>query len=468
MDRRVCALKPGRFIKLFKFLSKLWVFCLPLFLLNGCVMAVSAEDLYALPKLPEVYEALSVRLSEVLSGGAEYAPPQAGGNLPPVQMVDLNGDGTDEALAFFRVSSEEQPLKIYIFRAAADEYALAGVISGSGTSIHSIRYEDMNRDGIQEIIVSWSVSAEIQALAVYMMENLEPVLMMSTPYARYETVDLDGDDEKELVVLRGGEEESVGSLADYYDWDSGNNSFQIKSTAKLSVPVGSLQWMQTGSLQEGEAAVFVTGREAGPDEISRSVTDILVFRAPELTNIVMNSETGVSTQIFRYLNLRPSDINGDGAMEVPEPSPLVSEDGGEPSYEIYWHSYEIDGTDHVQAVTYHNLTDGWYLMIPEIWEGQFTVRQNNISTTVHATTFYALHGQAVGEELATFYTLTGTDREAQASKNGRTVLRRQAKPDTIYAIAYTEAYDAWRYAADREIISENFRVIVNRWSMGEN
>ena len=70
------------------------MFLLPLVLaLSGCRISASAEDLYALPRLPEEYEALSAQLSEILASGAEYAPPQTGGNLPPVQMVDLDGDG---------------------------------------------------------------------------------------------------------------------------------------------------------------------------------------------------------------------------------------------------------------------------------------------------------------------------------------------------------------------------------------
>ncbi|MDE7246021.1 MAG: FG-GAP-like repeat-containing protein [Oscillospiraceae bacterium] len=448
-------------------LKKLWVLLLPL-LLSGCMVSASAEDLYALPKLPEVYEALSVRLSEVTAEGAEYAPPQAGGNLPPVQMVDLNGDGSDEALAFFRISSEERPLKIYIFRAVGDGYEQAGVISGSGTSIHSIRYTDMDGDGVQEIIVSWSVSTEIQALAVYALENLEPVQLMSTSYSRYEVIDLDGDSEAELVVLRSDETETGVGLAEYYDWDSSNSSLYLQSSARLSVPVGALQWMQVGNLQHGEAAVFVTGRDTGIDETSRAVTDILVYRAPELTNIVMSSDTGVSTQIFRYINLQPADINGDGAMEVPMPAQLPSDSGEDPYWKIYWHNYDLNGGSQLQAITYHNLTDNWYILIPESWDGHFTVRQNNTSSAVHSTTFYSSFMRTVGDELMTIYTLTGTDREAQASKNGRSILRRQVKPDTIYAVTYGDAYESWRYAVADEVIAENFKVIVSHWSMGEN
>ena len=38
------------------------------------------------------------------------------------------------------------------------------------------------------------------------------------PYARYEVVDMDGDDNLELVLLRSDPTEAGLSLADYYDF----------------------------------------------------------------------------------------------------------------------------------------------------------------------------------------------------------------------------------------------------------
>ena len=447
--------------------KKLWLLlaaALPL--LCGCMMSASVDDLYALPQLPEEYESLSARLSEILALGAEYAAPQAGANLPPVQMVDLDGDGTDEALGFFRISSEERPLKVYVFRAVEDDYQQAAVIDGSGTSIHSIRYEDMDGDGVREILVSWQVSPEVRALGVYGMRGLEPVLLMSAPYTRYEAVDLDGDEEQELVVLRSGDTDAGLSLADYYDWDSGYSSLQLRSTARLSAPVASLQRMQVGQLQEGETAVFVTSRVAGADDTSNAVTDILLYRSPELANIVLREDTGVSTQIFHYLNLQPADVNGDGALEAPRPVRLLSDTGEDAYWKIYWHSYRADGADRREAVTYHNPADGWYLLLPKMWDSHFTVRQVNTSATVHATEFYGVRGSVVGEKLMTIYTFTGTDREAQAAKPGRSILRLQG--ETIYAVSYTDYYADWLYEVDAAEIAERFRVIVKQMSMGEN
>lgn len=434
--------------------------------LGGCMLSASPEDLYALPQLPEEYESLSAQLSEVLSAGAEYAAPQAGGNLPPVQMKDLDGDGVDEVLAFFRINSEDRPLKIYIFRAQGDDYVQAALIDGAGTSFHSVRYEDMDGDGIQEIIVSWRVSAEVQALSVYSVKNLEPVQLMTSSYARYEVVDLDGDDDLELVVLRSDDTESGFSLAAYYDWDK-DGTLQQAAATRLSTPIAAVQWVQSGTLLSGETAVFVTGRAASEDVV-QAVTDILVWKPPELTNIVLSSDTGVSTQIARAMNLQPADIDADEATEVPVPAALPADAEGELYWKIYWYGYTAGGERQLRSLTYHNAADGWYLILPDGWDGHFAVRQSNISSTLHATTFYSARGWTAEEELFTVYTFTGTDREAQAARAGRTMLRRRTGPDAVYAIAYAENYDQWSYAVPHETLSAGFNTIITRWSMGEN
>ena len=393
-------------------------------LLSGCMLTSSVEELYALPQLPEEYQKLSAQIEEILASGAEYTAPTSGTNLQSVQLEDLDGDGDEEALAFFRTNSDGRPLRIYIFQAMGEGYQQAAVIEGSGTSIYSIHYEDMNGDGVKEILVSWQFSTGVQAMEVYVLEDLEPVLSMSTPYARYEVMDLDSDDIRELVVLRGDETESGGSLADYYDWDG--SSLVLRSTEKLSMTIAELQWMEAGTLQNGETAVFVTGRVIGVEETSRAITDILVYRDPDLTNIVLDDMTGVSSQISRFLNLQPTDINGDGVTEVPMPAELPAE--GEDAYwKIYWYSYSPDGAPEQQTITYHNLTDSWYLLIPESWDNHFTVRQSSVGATERATTFYSVAGRQIGEELLTIYTITGNSQETQAALGERTILR--PRPD---------------------------------------
>ena len=94
-------------------------------LLAGCQMDSTVEELFTLPRLPTEYTTLSRQLDQLLSEGYEYMAPTSGRNIQSLQMVDIDGDGRDEALAFFRLSNGEKPLKIYVFHSREDSYELA-------------------------------------------------------------------------------------------------------------------------------------------------------------------------------------------------------------------------------------------------------------------------------------------------------------------------------------------------------
>ena len=83
-------------------------------MLSGCGgqefrLNLNPQELYALPELPAKYTELNSLLAQSLQGGAEYAAPISGTNVQPVQMRDLDGDGREEAVAFFRDSAAEKP-----------------------------------------------------------------------------------------------------------------------------------------------------------------------------------------------------------------------------------------------------------------------------------------------------------------------------------------------------------------------
>ena len=74
-------------------------------LLSACMFNSSPEEMYELPHIPEEYAALQEKIDELVTAGAEYAAPISGTNIQSVQLVDLDGDGTEEAVAFFRNST---------------------------------------------------------------------------------------------------------------------------------------------------------------------------------------------------------------------------------------------------------------------------------------------------------------------------------------------------------------------------
>jgi hypothetical protein len=298
-------------------------------MLSGCGgqefhLNMNPQELYALPELPAKYTELNSLLTQSLQGGAEYAAPISGTNVQPVQMRDLDGDGREEAVAFFRDSAAEKPLKICIFTAAEDAYEAAAVIEGSGTAFSSVDYSDLNGDGFTELVVGWKVNTELQAMSVHTIRPYGPEeVLKSVDYVKYTITDLDQDAGRELVILRADEEGN--GLADCYRWTEGNTVSRSAAAVSMSMAELSRQGRLTrGTLQDGSPALFVTG----VTDQNRSITDVLTLREGELSNIMLSAATGVSREIADFASIYPQDINGDGITEIP--CPVALPDRGSP------------------------------------------------------------------------------------------------------------------------------------------
>lgn len=423
---------------------------------------LNPQELYGLPKLPAKYTELNNRLNAILESGAEYAAPASGANIQPVQLVDLDGDGREEAVAFFRNAGDEKPLKIYIFNAQDDTYGQAAVIEGSGTAIYSVAYSDLDGDGRTELAVGWRVNADLLALTIYALRPEGAVELVRTDYVRYTITDLDQNGYQELVVFRANEEGE--GVADYYGWQDGG--LTVKSSARISMTMAELSQqgrVSSGTLEDGLPALFVTG----VTEVPRAITDILTLRNGELANVVVSDTTGVSAEIAPFCSLYPADINGDGVTEVPRPEPLPNwYDGDMPYQRIDWRGYDSQGNVTLVQSTYHNMEDGWYLRLRDEWRDQILVSRTLTQDEATVTFFIAGGRGQAPEPFLRITAITGANRENRAVRGGRFNLSRQQ--ETFYAAELLEANGSWAYGVTEDQLREAFSLIAAEWSMGEN
>ena len=433
-------------------------------LLSGCgelKLSFSPQDLYCLPALPAKYTELNSRINEILNSGAEYAAPTSGANIQSVQLVDLNGDGREEALAFFRNSGDEKPMKIYIFGARGDTYEQIDLIEGSGTAIYSIDYQDLDGDGQKEIAVGWKAATELQVLEVYALGDNSAEMLLRTNYVRYTIQDMNRDQRRELIVLQSDEE---GGIADYYGWQA-DGGLVKQSSARLSVTMAELSQqgrVTKGCLRDDVPAVFVTG----VTELSGTVTDVLALRNGELSNIVLSEQTGVSKLVHPFCGLYPMDINNDGLMEVPSPArlPTVSDEDA-PAQRIDWLSYDEAGGGEVALRTYHCVEDGWYLQIPEPWTDHIYITRST-SQNESGVTFYTWEAGETPAPILRITAVTGANREINAVRGNRFLLSRQTK--TLYTAELLEGNDTWQYGVTADEVRAAFSLIQTEWIAGDN
>ncbi len=426
-----------------------------LFFFAGC-MKGSTGELLSLPQLPDEYVELQKAINEVLKTGAVYSAPTSGSHRQSVQLNDINGDGTNEALAFFSLPGEK-PLKIFIFEKAAGGYSNVAVIDGDGTAIRDIRYIDMDDDGWMEIVVGWQIASDIQMLTVHSLKGFVASVIATADYTEYTTADIDEDGKTELFVLHHDGAAETGEVEMYYINADGETE-SVK--APLSNGMEKIAKLTAGKLRDGPAALFVEGVYEG----NGLVTDIFVRRNGELDNITLSDETRTSADTVRQYEVYCRDIDEDGIMEVPIPRTLNSK--SETVYRVLdWYSFNKWGRKSRKLTTYHNYSDSWYLRLPDAWGDNITIRRENSDTGERAVVFSIWNGS---EEPVTdfliIYSITGENKEDIASKDGRVVLYR--KNDVIYAADILLSAEEWSLAPDIPYLKKNFSLIYSEWITG--
>jgi hypothetical protein len=427
-------------------------------LCSGCAVE-SVDELMSLPQLSEEYIELQTVIDGVLKSGAVYAAPTSGAYRQSVQLYDINGDGVNEALAFFRFQGEK-PLRRYIFSQNEESYEVVATVDGDGTSIGGINYVDMDGDGWSEIAVGWHMGADLDMLGVYSLKGFKASAILMADYDQYTAADMNGDGNAELMVLRERSGEKSGDIELYTISPDGETE---TASARLSVGMEAISRLAAGTLTDGKTALFVDGAY----QSSGLISDVFVFDGSELKNITVSPETGDSENTKRsYAAAYCRDIDSDGVMEVPVTRQLKSKT--DTAYRVLdWYCCSSSGETELKLTTYHNYTDSWYLVLPEQWRDNVTIRREDSSTGERGVIFSRWNGdeEPVTDFLA-IYAITGENRDDMAAKDGREVLYRSS--DTIYAARLLCEEGEVDFAPDYAYLKSAFARIYAEWITGVN
>ena len=432
-------------------------------LLPGCFFK-STDELYAVPQASEEYVNLKANIDAVKKT-ADYAAPTSGKNTQNVQLVDLNGDGVQEAVTFFRDAAAEKPLKIYIFRQTGEEsYQVEAVIEGDGTAIESINYCNLGGTAAKEIIVSWRMSTSVRALVAYGLEEGTAIELMHTGYSHYISCDIDSDNVCELLLLQVDTADSDDSVVEYYDYQ--DDAMVLRASAPLSDGIKDVRSVRAGNLKENIPALFVTS-EYGENGL---ITDIFTVSDETLRNVTLDETIGRSSETLRfYTNVEPADINRDGVLELPQPQAIRSyskSTAADDFWVIKWRQYDQNGMAWPICTTYHNYNtyDRWYLLLPDEWEGQFTLARGDTVTATgeRAIIFSRWKGdeEIEPQPFLIIYKLTGANRATRSKLGSRFILH--TENDAIYAAEFIPC--DWDCGLDEEQLRQRFYLIQTDWS----
>ncbi len=425
-----------------------------LLFLSACRPGRDMEELMALPRLSREYVELQRVLDSLQADGASFSAPVSGSYRQSVQFYDVNGDGAEEALAFFRTAGE-RPLKIYIFSREDGRYFPAAVVEGEGASIESITYVDMDGDGWTELAVGRGMGADLKMLTVYSLKAFQVSPIANADYTQYTVGDLDGDGNGELLLVRlgeGGQDGGAERIAIGADGET------VSAASRLSEGMETVSRVVCGPILDRPSALYVEGGLSGG-----LVTDVFLYEDGTLKNITRGGGD-VSEITSRSSSVGMRDMNGDGIPDIPIPRALPAQ--GETVYRaLDWYAVNSRGVRRLQLSTYHNFSDSWYLILSEYWGGNITIRREDRDTGERAVVFSRWNGD--GKPVTDFlviYAISGASREELASRPGRLILYSGA--EVTYAAQLLLTGEDWSLAPDDAQLRRSFGLIYSEWISG--
>ena len=401
--------------------SKLTILlCLLALLLTGC-SAFDSDSLYAVPQRSQEYRELQKAVEAALGGGS-YSAPVSGTNRQPIQRADLDGDGLEEVIVFCKTEGE-RPLKVLILRQEEEHYSLAWTLDGDGTSFDSVRYAQVDGQPGMELLVSRRIGEQVQQfLSVYTITDGVAQELMSSGYTACTVLDLDGNQQSDIFILRANADgpRAFAELYRFVDWE-----LRKDAEASLSTGADSVKRILTGEAAPGIPAVFV----ASAYDESHLITDVFALDHDVFTNITQNDESGQSVQTVRNYYVYSTDIDGDKVIELPETLPLPAlegDSGSEGQYRINWYNLSPDGTRTEKKTTYHNFAEGWFLFLPESWCDRLCVTKCRVGNGVVGTELALLEDRSL-TPLVTICAFSGEQAQELSQSDGRFLLAQRGE-----------------------------------------
>ena len=433
---------------------------LSLLLLGGCTFP-SGDDLLAAPRPSTNYQTLQVELEDLLASGVSYTAPTGGENRSSIQLVDLDGDGVEEAIAFFRgsTSATSNNFQIYIYKRQGDQYVCTGTVEGQGTAVQSVDYPVITPDGRRGMVVTWRLTGDgTGALTMCDFDNAcVPGVLLETEYSAMELTDLTGDGARDLLLLTtdpGGRR--VARLYQYQD-----DELLLAGEAATSPETVSVERMRSGRVQMNQPAVFAEERMANGVGLT---TDIFVYNNDTLINLALDGEDSITRSTYRPVSVYAADINADGITELPRAVLMAGYTDAAASDAVFmldWYVYSVDRPPVAVATTYDNISDGWWLNIDAAWHDRITAVKTTDSG-LSSVTFseYISANQQI--PLFTIYTATGSTREYYAGRSDLIQLGESAQ--AVYFARIADDAEQSALAISEQDIKNGFSLVKQDWN----
>lgn len=192
-----------------KLLYKLLPLMVALVMMGGCSIFQANADLISPPQLPSAKEEIKTAVMNYVPDNAELQKPKNNQESNPIELVDLDGDGDEEAIVFYKTQQQSDLVRGIVLKKHGGWKKIAD-IDGEGTVLVDLAFADLNHDGKKEILAGFAYNkdSEDYGLLVYdVFSGKKPKVLLDKAYSFFLVDYFVSQESQNLVLIKFNKEQ---------------------------------------------------------------------------------------------------------------------------------------------------------------------------------------------------------------------------------------------------------------------
>ena len=318
--------------------------------------------------------------------------PKSGRYRSAILRADLTGDGKNDALVFFR-QDETKPISLAVLSQNNGKWQFVSKKEGEGGEIDRVLFGDVNCDGVNEMIVGWTIySIGLNIISAYSLQDNTLTAIdvkeyseskaanISVAYTDMQLYDFDNDGSDEIIAsyLNLFEVTATAKLIECHRGVDNAYTMSVTDTAQLDGHVLYYADAKVAKLTDDKIYGVVLD---GYKDNSTMITEYVYWNSlnGDLEAPFYNAEEQAVTNTVRNIDVTSRDIDSDGVMDIPvtEFLPGYDSTSEEPMYLTLWYNADFGPNGYTflnKKKNIINLSEGYSITWQSSWDNKVTCR----------------------------------------------------------------------------------------------
>ncbi len=330
-------------------------------LLCGCASGLTIEDMLTAPALTADQSSVISAIDGSTGEKTVLKYPTSGDRRSPIQFVDLDADGFNEAVVFFSVPSEDLYAKVAVLKKVEGEWNIVSSETGAGTDVESISVIRLADSANRFLLVEWSsISSREHQLTAYYFSDGSLQLGFGEACSDILVFDVDSDGYREFCYITEGSSFEPFRIKFV---DNSDGQFTLMGECELNEQLLSINAINAGTLADGRRALFLDENIA--DGVKHTEI-VLLDEQHELVSLRLAQDNDLFTLTTREAQaLDCTKLHGGDRVYIPTDA-LPAEGILHPEQWVYWYTVRANEAVFCEA-SYIDTTYGFSLAVPDAW-----------------------------------------------------------------------------------------------------